>query len=296
MTIKKVTIAGAGTLGSQIAYQAALNGYQVSIWNPHPDKAKQRLAALKAGYQRDLHLSDAEFEAGMANIDLITDNLSAAVKDTDYVIEAVPEDMQVKEEFYRNLMAVIPDTAIVASNSSTFIPSELVKFVDQPDKFLHMHFANEIWKFNVAEIVGNKDTDPAVFNEVVEFARGIKMVPIEMHKEQHGYILNSLLVPFLNAAMQLWVDEIADPHQIDKDWMISTGAPSGPFMILDVVGLHTPYNISMNHYRATNNELYKRVADKLKVMIDAGHYGRESGQGFYHYPNPEFLDPDFLKK
>ena len=122
------------------------------------------------------------------------------------------------------------------------------------------------------------------------------MVPIPIHKEQPGYVLNSLLIPFLVSAMLLWVKGVADPETVDKDWMISTGAPVGPFMMLDDVGLRTTYQIMMGLYKTRGNDYFKAIADKLKVMIDAGKNGRESGQGFYSYPHPSFEDPDFLKK
>ncbi|MCT3430403.1 3-hydroxyacyl-CoA dehydrogenase [Limosilactobacillus fermentum] len=295
MTIKNVTIAGAGTLGSQITYQSALKGMRVTVWNRHVESAKTRLHALKDAYHRDLKLSEADFNAGMANIVAVTTDLREAVEDADLVIEAVPEAMEVKEAFYEELKAVVPDKTIVASNSSTFMPSQLVKFFGDPRRFLHIHFANEIWKYNVVEIVSNPDTKPELVEEVIDFAKAIGMVPIHLYKEQPGYVLNSLLIPFLDAAMALWVNGIASPHEIDKDWMISTGSPSGPFIILDTVGLRTAYQISLNKHQATGDEMAKQVADKLKEMIDTGHYGREAGQGFYHYPDAEFLAPDFLK-
>lgn len=296
MAFKNITVAGAGVLGSQIAYQTALSGFKVTVYNHHVDTAQRRLAALKEDYQRDLGLSDEKFQAGMDNIVNITTDLKEAVQDADYVIEALPESLELKEKFYTELSEVAPEKTIFASNSSSFVPSQLVKYVDRPAKYLHMHFANKIWRFNVAEIMGTDQTDPAVYQEVVDFARQIKMVPIEVHKEQHGYVLNAVLMPLIGSAMQLWAKGVSDPHTIDKDWMISNGSPLGPFMILDIVGLRTAYEIVNNQYQQTKSPLAKKIADKLKEMIDAGHTGVEAGQGFYHYPNPEFQDPDFLKK
>ena len=175
------------------------------------------------------------------------------------------------------------------------MPSQLVGFTDRPARFAHLHFSNHIWKHNVAEIVGTKQTDPAVIDEIVDFARSIGMVPIVLKKENPGYVMNALLVPLLNAAMALWANGVADPQTIDKDWIISNGSPLGPFMIQDIIGLRTTYAVVVNQYQQTHNELFKKIADKLKPMIDAGHTGVEAGQGFYHYPNPEYKDPDFLK-
>lgn len=294
MAIQNLTVIGAGTLGSQIAFQSALKGVNVSVWNRHLDKAERRLKGLKPHYQKDVNLAEKDFDATYDRMFLTTD-LTEAVKDADLVIEAVPEAIEVKAQIYADLTKVLPAKTIVASNSSTFMPSQLVQYVDRPDRFLHIHFANEIWKYNVAEIVGTSATDPDVIDDAVAFAKTIGMVPIQIHKEYPGYILNALLVPFLNAAMATWAKGIADPHETDKDWMISTGAPSGPFMIMDIVGLRTPYQISMNDFNQTGNPDAKLIADKLKEMIDAGHYGHEAGEGFYHYPKAEFLDPNFLK-
>lgn len=295
MAFQNITIAGTGVLGSQIAYQAALNGFNVTAYDLDVNAAKKRVLTLKDSYKQDLDLTDEDFQAGLNNLTFTTD-LAAAVKDADYVIEALPEKLDLKEEFYKQLSKLAPDKTIFASNLSTMVPSQLVKFADRPTKYLHMHFANKIWKCNVAEIMGTDQTDPAVYQEVVDFAKAIKMVPIEIHKEQPGYVLNALLIPFVVSAMSLWVKGVADPETVDKDWMISTGAPVGPFMMLDDVGLRTTWNIVSGLYATQHKELFKQIADKLKEKIDAGQEGLESGEGFYKYPHPAFEDPDFLKK
>lgn len=295
MAFQNITIAGTGVLGSQIAYQAALNGFNVTAYDLDVNAAKKRVLTLKDSYKQDLDLTDEDFQAGLNNLTFTTD-LAAAVKDADYVIEALPEKLDLKEEFYKQLSKLAPDKTIFASNSSTMVPSQLVKFADRPTKYLHMHFANKIWKCNVAEIMGTDQTDSAVYQEVVDFAKAIKMVPIEIHKEQPGYVLNALLIPFVVSAMSLWVKGVADPETVDKDWMISTGAPVGPFMMLDDVGLRTTWNIVSGLYATQHKELFKQIADKLKEKIDAGQEGLESGEGFYKYPHPAFEDPDFLKK
>lgn len=296
MEIKNVVVAGAGVLGSQIAFQAARFGFQVKIWNRHPDRAERRLAGIKDMFMKDMNTSEADYQKAMDHIVDISNDLPKTVAAADLVIESVSESLEIKKAFYADLNQVLPDHTIVASNSSTFVPSQLVKFTNFPERFLHMHFANHIWKQNVAEIVGTDQTNPAVKETAINFTRAIGMVPIVLKKENHGYVMNALLIPLLNAAQTLWANGVADPHTIDKDWMISNGSPLGPFMILDIVGLRTAYEIVNNQYQQTKSPLAKKIADKLKEMIDAGHTGVEAGQGFYHYPNPEFQDPDFLKK
>ncbi len=131
-------------------------------------------------------------------------------------------------------------------------------------------------------------TDEKVFQDVIAFAEAIGMVALPLYKEQPGYILNSLLVPLLEAAQMLLVKGIADPETIDKTWRIATGAPAGPFRILDVVGINTAYNISLAKAEATGDEMYKKIADLLKTeYIDKGKLGKETGEGFYKYPSDE---------
>ncbi|WP_423479635.1 3-hydroxyacyl-CoA dehydrogenase [Ligilactobacillus salivarius] len=292
MSFKKITIAGAGTLGSQIAFQAAFYGFTVSIWNPHPDRAIRRLNKVQKMYKQEMGITDSDVKRAMKNIVEITNDMEIATKNTEYVIESVPENLEIKGIFYQKMCQVLPKDVILASNSSTLVPSQLVKFVDRPEKFLHMHFANHIWKFNTSEIVGNEKTDKEVIDKVVEFAKEINMLPIVLKKEQSGYIMNSLSVPYLNAALGLWAKGVADPMTIDKDWMKATGSPMGPFMSLDAIGLRTTYAIFNAH---AEDAAAKAIADKLKRMIDEGHYGIEAGEGFYKYPHPAYESADFLK-
>lgn len=188
-----------------------------------------------------------------------------------------------------------PKEAIFTSNSSTLVPSALMEDTGRPSQFLNMHFANQVWLNNTAEIMGSPKTDPKIYDEIVEFARNIGMIPIELKKEQPGYILNSLLIPLLSAGEELWVKGVADPEMIDKTWMAATGAPMGPFAILDVVGIRTAYNITATQAKSGEDPNAQVLADKLKELLDAGKLGMESGEGFYHYPNPAYKDPDFLK-
>ena len=224
MKIKNVTVAGTGVLGSQIAFQTAFKGFKVSAYDINDEaleKAKERFNVLKERYQEDSYGTKEEVDAAYDRISLHTD-LAKAVGNADLVIEAVPELLGIKQNFYKELSKVAKAETIFASNSSTMVPSQLVSFTDRPDKYLHLHFANEIWKLNIAEIMKHDVTSKEVFEEVIEFAKAIAMVPIPIHKEQPGYVLNTLLVPHLKSGMQLVVDGVADPEVVDKTWMIST--------------------------------------------------------------------------
>lgn len=297
MEIKNVTVAGTGVLGSQIAFQTAFKGFNVSAYDINDaalESAKEKFKVLQQRYIKDNYGTKEEVDAALNRITLFTD-LAKAVEDADLVIEAVPELLQIKEKFYTELSKVAKPKTIFASNSSTMVPSQIVGFTDRPEKYLHLHFANEIWKLNIAEIMKHKGTSTEVFNEVIDFAKAIGMVPIPLYKEQPGYVLNTLLVPYLSAAMQLVVDGIAEPKIVDKTWMISTGAPLGPFAFLDIIGPNTPYNL----YKAkgeAGDELAEKAASWLKKeYLDKGNMGTANGKGIYNYPNPEYSNPEFLK-
>lgn len=292
--INHLTIAGAGTLGSQIAFQAALNGVKVRIYNPHTDRAKKRLAKLAPMFQEALHLSDEQVAQAQANIVSITNDWETPFADADLVIEALSENLEVKHQFFDQLMDHVQDDTIIASNSSTMMPSQLAHFVKHPERFLHMHFANHVWRFNTLEIVGSEQTDPDVIATAVAFGHKIKMLTIQLKKENPGYIMNALSIPLLNAALLVWAKGVADPITIDKDWMNSTGMPMGPFMSLDMIGIRTAYAI--NSAQAQNSPEAKLIASRLKEMVDEGKTGELAGEGFYSYPHPAFEDPDFLKK
>ena len=294
MSIQNVTVAGGGVLGSQIAYQTALHGFNVTLFDRSVDKAKTRVNALRDSYKRDLNLSDDEFDQGLSRI-TYTDNLADSVKNADLVIEAITESIPVKAKFYEELSSAAPEKTIFASNSSSLLPSQLVKYTDRPEKYLHFHFANEIWSRNTVEICGNDKTDSDVFNEMIDFAKKIGMIPVPLSKEQPGYVLNTMLIPWLNSSMILWAKGIADPITIDKVWMKDLGATVGPFGILDIIGLRTHYNIVKAEAERKNDDDLKLVAQKMKERIDANKLGPTTGEGFYHWPNPEFQSPDFLK-
>jgi len=297
MKYKKITVAGSGVLGSQIAFQIAYKGFAVTVYDINDqalERAKERLMNLKQHYQEDLTATEEEVDTAYDRISFYTD-LSKAVADADFVIEAVPEDVDIKTNFYKELGKVAPAKTVFATNSSTLLPSQFAEATGRPEKFLALHFANEIWKNNTAEIMKHPGTDVKYFNEVIEFAKAIGMVPLPLYKEQPGYILNSLLVPFLDAAEMLLLKEVADVETIDKTWMIATGARLGPFSILDVVGINTVYNIVLAKANATGDEDYEKLAELLKrEYIDKGKLGRETGEGFYTYPHPSFMKSDFL--
>lgn len=319
MKFEKVVVLGGGVLGSQIALMCAYTGHDTTIWlrsegsigrtEPKLERYRQLMLAdlnqaralLKnpmgaylypKGLIRDWQsMSEEKIDALLVeakknlqeNIHLELD-LAKALKDADIVIESMAENPQAKIEMYEKARDLLEEKTILCTNSSTMLPSTFAEHTGRPEKYMALHFANEIWKYNTAECMGHAGTDPKVYDEVVRFADEINMIPIKLHKEQPAYILNSLLVPLMEAASHLWGKGVADPETIDLTWRLATGAPAGPFQIMDVVGLETVYNVTIMKPEAKDpNSVDYKIAQMMKEKIDKGETGVNAGKGFYDY-------------
>ena len=319
MEKKKVVIAGGGVLGTQIGLICAYHGFDTTFWlrsegsigrtQPKIErysalmledlaKAKALVGNPMGGllYPRGLIRSwqgitaadiDTLLEEGRKNL---TENihieldLAKALSGAYLVIESMTENPQAKIGMYEAMRDLLDEDTILCTNSSTLLPSMFAEYTGRPEKYCALHFANTIWKNNTGEVMGHPGTDPAVYQKVVEFAAAIGMVPLQLHKEQPGYILNSMLVPFLSSAQALWANGVADPETIDLTWRLATGAPAGPFQILDIVGLETAYNINqMKPAAQQEGTLEYRMGQLLKEKIDKGETGVNAGKGFYDY-------------
>lgn len=312
--MKRIVVAGGGVLGSQIAFQAAYCGCDVTIWlrsEGSIGRTLPKLEHLKKTYLETIDaMSGAEgktpqlWAAGIADADdfdpdicrarvdkaavsLRTElDLAKAVADAELVIESMAENAEDKIAFYKKLAPVLPPQTILVTNSSTLLPSKFAKYTGRPEKYLALHFANSIWKNNTAEIMAQPKTSQASFDAVMAFAEQIRMLPLPVRKEKSGYLLNSMLVPMLFSAMDLYVNGISDPQSIDLAWTRGTGAPKGPFRILDTVGLTTAHNIVKQYLKVPSFLApynFRGMDAMLRKYIDEGKLGMSSGEGFYRY-------------
>ena len=318
MRYTNVVIGGGGVLGSQIAFQSAFAGFQVTIWlrsessitrtQPKIDKLKETyIEAIEkmasgegpwcAGIADEDNFNKEELIAKVnqayENIKLELD-MKKAVSDADLIIESMAENPKDKIAFYKMLAPLLPEKTVIVTNSSTLLPSEFAKYTGRPDKYLSLHFANSIWKNNTAEIMAQSLTDKKYFDEIMQFANQIRMIALPVLKEKNGYLLNSMLVPFLLSGLDLYASGVSDPQSIDIAWTHGTGAPKGPFQIFDTVGLTTAYNI-VHQYQSVPGIFspllkkmmmpynFKAMEAILNRYIEEGKLGVASGEGFYKY-------------
>ena len=317
MEYKKIVIIGGGVLGSQIAFQCAYSGYDTTLLIRKEDnkqKIKKSLEKLQKTYIETLTemtpkhnwargLADTnnfnreksieKAEKTMENIKIEIDQ-AKALEDADLVIESITENIEIKKALYQQIAKILPEKTVIVTNSSTLLPSKFADSTKRPNKFLSMHFANAIWKNNIVEVMGHEKTEQKYFDEIIEFGKSIRMIPLPVTKEKSGYLLNSMLVPFLLSALDLYANGISDPVSIDKAWTLGTGAPHGPFQIMDVVGLETVKNIVEQYQKVPTliNPLlkkmmlpynYKNMLNIVNKYIGEGKTGKASGEGFYKY-------------
>ena len=321
MNYKNIVISGGGILGSQIAFQSAYCGFNVTILirvEDSKEDVESKLDKLVETYKETINIMDKEgadstnWARGIAskdsfnkddclnkvdnarkNIKIETDQ-QVALSDCDLLIESITENFDVKTAFYKQISSILPEKTVVVTNSSTLLPSKLAKSTGRSEKYLSLHFANSIWKNNIAEVMKHAGTDDKYFNELIAFAEAINMIPLAARGEKSGYLLNSMLVPFLLSAMDLVANGISDPETIDKAWTYGTGAPKGPFQIIDTVGLETARNIVLQYQKVPDvfDPLLRKMMlpynydGMLRILdeyMNSGKTGRAVGEGFYKY-------------
>lgn len=317
MGFKKITIAGGGVLGSQIAFQSAYCGFDVTIWLYKQEVLQNTLDKLASVKKMYIDALD-EMESGevwypgiakkdnfdkkkcLENIEKASKNvkiefdLAKSLENTDLLVESLPEIKTDKINFYKSLKNIISRDTVIASNASTFVPSDFATLTGNEDRFLALHFANPICKNNMAEIMAQPKVNFKYFDEVVEYAEQINMIALPARKEKAGYILNSMLVPLILCALDLYANNIAEPEIIDKTYKLATGAPKGPFEIFDAIGIKTAYDVIEQYQKVPGivSPLlkkmmfpynFKKMKEILKKLIDEGKLGVTTGEGFYKY-------------
>ena len=280
--IKTVGVLGGGLMGSGIAQVAAQSGC-TTIVREVSDAICQR---ARAGIEKTLakgiekgKVTAEQRDRTLGNLMMTTD--IAALKNCDIVIEAVVEDLEIKNGLWRELDVLCPAHTIFASNTSSLTIAAMASATSRADRMVGLHFFNPVPLMKLVEVVRTVTTSEETFRRAFDFAKSLGKEPIAA-KDNSGFVVNLLLVPYLIDAINALEHGVASVADIDKGMQLGTGYPMGPFTLLDFVGLDTTYKIAeimFDEYRE------KRYAPPplLKRMVLAGMYGRKSGKGFYDY-------------
>ena len=291
MKIKKVCVLGAGTLGTRVALQSALSGYEVSVYDINLKALKNAKEVMENIVKKLAKASGLESDSGLMAIEKITftKDPKVAVNEADIINESVLEEIGVKNEVWKLFGEIAPEKTIFTTNTSYLLPSMFAEVSGRPAKFCALHF-HDVFTAKVVDIMPHPGTDENLIPVLMDFGRSLEQVPVLVKKENNGYIFNTMLMSFIGAAGKLLVNDIASIEDIDKSWMVNFAMPKGPFGILDTIGLETAWHVTKNQ----PDKASQAFAALLKTYVDAGKLGEKSGEGFYKYPKPKYRDPDFL--
>jgi len=297
MIIKNISVIGLGTLGTQIAVQAAAYGYNVRGYDQDPDifqKTVEKMKFMMAAMGKGPTVSKEDWEKAAAT-GMLTGDLAEAVRDADFVIEAIPEVLELKRKVFAELDILAPKGALLATNSSSIPISRIETATQRPEKCLNLHFYQPAVGFILCDIMGGTKTSPEVIDAVRQFVRSIELIPLKVNKEILGFCFNSVWRAVKKQTLYMACNGFVDYQDIDRAWRVFTGMPYGPFAMMDLVGLDVVYDIEMSYYNESKDPK-DLPPQAFKDMIDRKELGAKIGKGFYSYPNPDWAKPDFLKR
>ena len=294
--IKRVVIVGAGNMGQQIGVQSAIHGFEVILYDIEEallDKALKRVDKLLRTFVASKKIEQKGADESRSRISCTTDIKKAAEK-ADLLSESVPEDPVLKGKVFSRFNALCPSHTIFTTNTSTLAPSMFAEATGRPEKLAALHF-HDVRVTDIVDVMGHPGTSEETFNLVFEFAIRIGQVPIVLKKESPGYVFNYMLTTLFRSAQTLVANEVTSVEEVDRAWMGVTHMAIGPFGLMDSVGIDSVWKVTDYWANKLDDEQNKKNAAFLKKYIDEGNFGQKSGKGFYSYPDPAYLRPDFIK-
>jgi 3-hydroxybutyryl-CoA dehydrogenase len=280
----KLAVVGAGSMGAQIAQQAALHGIDVALQDKDPEQLRKARESNQGHLARRVEkgrLSQHDADAALERVHTTTD-LGEAAASAEIVIEAVFEDLDLKRSIFVALDAVAPPDAVLASNSSTMGISKIADVTATPERCLNMHFFHPVLVMDLVEIVRGPQTSDETVYRATAMARAMGRTPVLLNKEIDGFIVNRILHAATQEAYRLLDAGVASFEDIDTAVEKGLNWPMGPFRLGDFSGLDVTYNARLHMYRATGDERY-RPSPQLEAKVKAGKLGRKTGEGWYRY-------------
>ncbi len=283
--VKNIAVIGAGNMGHQIALLCALHGYQTMCTDVKPDvlkKAETFADSYLPERVKKGKLTQAQADQARANLSF-TLSLETAVRDADYVIEAVLEIRDVKRKVFADVDRLAPPHAILATNSSFIVSSHLADVTHRPDKVLNLHFFNPALVMKLVEVVQGPHVSDETAHISLALCERLEKVSVHLKKEVEGFLVNRMLTAIAREAFWLLEMGVASFEDIDKAQVYGAGHPMGVFRLMDLTGLDLAYTRSMEKFRETGNPA-DLPAPSLVERYMKGRYGEKTGKGWYDYP------------
>jgi 3-hydroxybutyryl-CoA dehydrogenase len=280
----RLAVVGAGSMGAQIAQQAALHGFEVGLQDVSEDQLERALESNRGHLLRRVEKGKLERAAADAALQRVraTTDLAEAVAGAGLVIEAIVEDLEPKRAVFAELDRLAPGDAVLASNSSTMGISKLAGATRRPQLCCNMHFFYPPLVMDLVEVVKGPETDGETVRRALGYAREMGRTPVLINKEIDGFIVNRILHAASQEAYRLLDAGVASFEDIDTAVEKGLNWPMGPFRLGDFSGLDVTYKARLHMYRTTGDEHY-RPSPQLEAKVKAGHLGRKTGRGWYVY-------------
>ncbi|MGH7341222.1 MAG: 3-hydroxybutyryl-CoA dehydrogenase [Candidatus Rokuibacteriota bacterium] len=283
MTVRRIAVIGAGTMGNGIAHVAAQHGKGVVLVDVSTDALQGARATIAKNLDRQIKkgaLGQSAKDEALARIELSTD-LAAAVGQADLVVEAVPERADLKFGVVRAVDAAAGPSTIIATNTSSISITEIARRTERPDRVVGMHFMSPVPVMQLVEVIRGLATSDATNRAVLELARELGKTPVEVN-DFPGFVANRVLMPMINEAIFCVMEGVAQPHAIDTVMKLGMNHPMGPLALADLIGPDTCLNILEVLHRELGDDRY-RPSPLLRKYVAAGWLGRKAGRGFYTY-------------
>ncbi|MGI8314786.1 3-hydroxyacyl-CoA dehydrogenase family protein [Halobacillus mangrovi] len=284
MTVKNLTVVGAGSMGHQIAMLGALAGYHTILQDINPtslEQAEVKLAAIMEKWVEKGKITSDQLEEAFSYLTFTTD-LEEAVKEADLVIEAVVEKLEVKREVFNKLDQYAPAHTVLATNSSTIVSSLVADVTNRPEKVCNMHFFFPPLVMDCVEVVKGEHTSEQTADIAMKVCDQINRTAVLLQKEISGFIANRILFAIQIEAMSLYEGGYADFKDIDTIVRKALRHPLGPFELMDLSGIDVGYYVMQQQYEETGDPKDK-PSKTLTEKMEAGELGRKTGKGFYSY-------------
>jgi len=294
--IRRVCLCGAGFMGWQIGLQCASHGCEVRLYDVSGEALEKAESAIRGELEAWVEageISPEERDHVSGQIRYFED-MGEAVSGVDLVIEAAPERLELKREIFRRLDRVCDEGTILTTNSSSIRISKIEDATGRPDRVLNTHFYNIPWRRSVVELMRGSGTSDETLERVRAFMASIGLTPLVVLRESTGFIFNRVWRAIKRECLHLVDEGVASFEDVDRAWMTIYGAEIGPFGMMDRVGLDVVRDIEMIYYGESGDE--RDAPPRLLLdKIERGELGLKTGKGFYTYPNPRFLNPDWLR-